>query len=101
MQGIAEAESTGTVFRYTCRARSRLEEVLEVRLPGVGKVSGSDAFTHELIIPPSKQPALRRALQVTPVPISPRDGAHPLAFKIVFEPLKTLVATVRGHLSCV
>ena len=78
VQGLPEAEQSGEVFKYSCQARSRLESTLELRLEGLGKLTGSEMFTYDLAIPASKQSALRNALQLVPLFGSMTDPAQPL-----------------------
>lgn len=80
VQGLPEAEPSGEVFKYSCQARSRLESILELRLEGLGKLTGSETFTYDLVIPASKQSALRNALQLVPLFGSMTDPSQPLRF---------------------
>lgn len=83
-QGLPEAEASGEVFRFSCQARSRLESMLELRLDGLGKLSGSETFTHELTIPANKQSALRNALQLVPMFGRMTDPTQPLRCACAF-----------------
>ena len=78
VQGLPEAEPSGEVFKYSCQARSRLESTLELRLEGLGKLTGSETFTYDLVIPASKQSALRNSLQLVPLFGSMTDPSQPL-----------------------
>lgn len=78
LQGLPEAEASGEVFKYSCQARSRLESSLELRLEGLGKLTGTETFSHDLTIPASKQSALRNALQLVPQFGSITDPTQPL-----------------------
>ena len=78
VQGLPEAEPSGEVFKYSCQARSRLESTLELRLEGLGKLTGNETFTHDLVIPASKQSAFRNALQLVPLFGSMTDPSQPL-----------------------
>lgn len=78
VQGLPEAEASGEVFKYSCQARSRLESMLELRLEGLGKLSGSETFSHELTIPANKQSALRNAVQLVPMFGRMTDPTQPL-----------------------
>ena len=77
-QGLPEAEASGEVFKYSCQARSRLESTLELRLEGLGKLTGTETFSHDLTIPASKQSALKNALQLVPQFGSITDPSQPL-----------------------
>lgn len=80
MQGLPEAEASGEVFKYSCQARSRLESSLELRLEGLGKLTGAETFTHDFTIPASKQSALKNALQLVPQFTSVTDPTQPLRY---------------------
>ena len=77
-QGLPEAEASGEVFKYSCQARSRLESTLELRLEGLGRLTGTETFTHDLTIPPTKQSTLKNALQLLPQFGSITDPTQPL-----------------------
>ena len=78
VQGLPEAEPSGEVFKYSCQARSRLESTLELRLEGLGKLTGNETFTYDLVVPATKQSALRNALQLVPLFGSMTDPSQPL-----------------------
>ncbi|KAL3150260.1 Uncharacterized protein ABBQ32_000112 [Trebouxia sp. C0010 RCD-2024] len=78
IKGLPEAEPSGEVFKYSCQARSRLESTLELRLEGLGKLTGNESFTYDLAIPASKQSALRNALQLVPQFGRMTDPSQPL-----------------------
>ncbi len=80
MQGLPEAEASGEVFKYSCQARSRLESSLELRLEGLGKLTGGETFSHDLTIPASKQNALKNALHLVPHFTSVTDPTQPLRY---------------------
>lgn len=80
LQGLPEAEASGEVFKYSCQARSRLEGSLELRLEGLGRLSGTETFSHDLVIPASKQSALKNALQLVPQFDSIADPSQPLRY---------------------
>ncbi len=82
MQGLPEAEASGEVFKYSCQARSRLESSLELRLEGLGKLTGAETFTHDFTIPASKQSALKNALQLVPQFSSITDPTQPLRYAV-------------------
>ena len=96
VQGLPEAEPSGEVFKYKCQARSRLESILELRLEGLGKLTGSETFTYDLDIPANKQSALRNALQLVPQFGSMTDPSQPLRY--VHPHL--LLAMFPPHQSC-
>lgn len=75
---MSEAETSHEVYRFTCQARSKLEDHLDLRLEGLGRLSGTEVFSHELLIPPSKQSALGHALQLTLVPGCLKQPGDPL-----------------------
>ena len=68
LQGLPEAAASSEVFKFTCQARSQIEEVLELPLEGLGHLTGNEEFTHTLDIPANKQSALRNALHVEQLP---------------------------------
>ena len=78
VQGMSEAETSHEVYRFTCQARSKLEGHLDLRLEGLGRLTGAEVFSHELIIPPGKQSALGHALQLTLVPGCLKQPGDPL-----------------------
>ena len=78
MQGMSEAETSHEVHRFTCQARSKLEAHLDLRLEGLGRLTGEEVFSHELIIPPGKQSALGNTLQLTLVPGCLKQPGDPL-----------------------
>lgn len=78
LQGMSEAETSTEVHRFTCQARSHIEGALELRLEGLGRLTGHETFSHELVLPPSKQSALGNALQLTQVAGSPKQPNEPL-----------------------
>ena len=80
VQGLPEAEASGEVFKYSCQARSRLEGTLELRLEGLGRLTGTETFSHDLVIPVSKQSALKNALQLVPQFDNVTDPSQPLRF---------------------
>eukprot|EP00899_Mesostigma_viride_P006782 jgi/Mesvir1/16104/Mv08394-RA.5 len=96
LSGISEAPPSGTVFRYECPAKARLEEVLEVCLAGVGGVRpGQETqYTHEVVVPPGQEGALRTALRVEPIDTIISDNNQLLRFKVIFEPKRMLLTTV-------
>ncbi|DBA78771.1 TPA: putative protein fap47 [Trebouxia sp. C0004] len=95
IKGLPEAEASGEVFKYSCQARSRLESSLELRLEGLGKLTGAETFTHDFTIPASKQSALKNALQLVPQFTTVTDPTQPLRYKVIFEPQKTFSAKVQ------
>ena len=78
VQGMSEAETSHEVHRFTCQARSKLEGHLDLRLEGLGRLTGQEVFSHELIIPPGKQSALGNTLQLTLVPGCLKQPGDPL-----------------------
>ena len=77
---MPEAEASGEVFKFSCQARSKLETILELRLEGLGKLSGNEKYTHELTIPANKQGAFKNALQLVPQFKSVTDPTQPLRY---------------------
>ncbi|KAK9828703.1 hypothetical protein WJX72_001600 [[Myrmecia] bisecta] len=94
IQGVAEAETQGAKFKLTCPVRSRLVEVLPLPLEGLGKLIPGEQFEHELIIPSTKEAALRHALSVTPVLTMVTSPLQPLQYQVVFEPQKAMSARI-------
>jgi len=90
VSGIAEATPSGTVFKYHTRARSRLEEVLEVQLAGLGELRGEEHYTHEIIAPAADRAAVKRALSVKALDPAITSADVPLRFALVFEPQRAL-----------
>ena len=75
---MSEAETSHEVYRFACQARSKLEAHLDLRLEGLGRLTGAEVFSHELIIPSGKQSALGHALQLTLVPGCLKQPGDPL-----------------------
>lgn len=90
IKGIAEAPSSEEVIELKTRARKRLEKVVELHLAGLGSSASSEEFTFEVMVPDSSPVAsfLRRCLQFHLRNPIVSDGAEPLVFDVVFEPLK-------------
>jgi len=53
---------------------------LELRLEGLGKLTGAETFTHDFTIPASKQSALKNAMQLVPQFTSVTDPTQPLRY---------------------
>ena len=101
MQGLPEAEPSDEVFKYSCQARSRLESILELRLEGLGKLTGSKTFTHKLAIPANKQSALRNALQLVPQFGSVTDPSQPLRCVLLLLPMSPSQQSYSCHCVCI
>eukprot|EP01050_Picozoa_sp_SAG11_P014231 SAG11_NODE_1730_length_4364_cov_1.545369_4_plen_75_part_00 len=67
-----------------CRARERLEEVMEVVPNNLGPLSETEHFSHDLIYPPEHEALLRRCLAFEPLQTQVAPGAEgqPLRFKV-------------------
>ncbi|GFR48569.1 hypothetical protein Agub_g10471, partial [Astrephomene gubernaculifera] len=96
VRGLTEASLSGIVFRYKCKARSRIEEVMEVVLGGLAKVGPEDEFSHEVVLPPEHRSFLEQSLIVEPAsppPVRlPRPDA-PLRYRVCFAPHRMLPPT--------
>jgi len=82
-------------FHYTCRARSRLEETLEIELTGLREVDGEVPVTFEMKIPEAQEKLFARALTVEPAGPLIASASTPLKFNMTFEPLRPLNATIQ------
>lgn len=92
----AVAPVAQTVFRFKCKAKSRVEEVVEVVLTGLGSVPAEgETFTYELVVPPQSAPyittGLGAVLHVVPIgePHITQPG-QPLVFAVNFAPTKMM-----------
>jgi len=93
LTGVSEAPASGSVFRYTTRARNVLEETMEVSLAGLGEVAGPEPFTFDLVTNDADRAAVRRALTMTALDDSLSSSA-PLRFGVKFAPLRALSTSV-------
>ena len=76
------------MLRFSCQARSKLETIVELRLQGLGKLTGNEKYTHELTIPVNKQGAFKYALQLIP------------QFKTVTDPTQPLRSSILLAITC-
>jgi len=86
---------TASSYHYTCRARSRLEETLEIELSGLRDVDGEVPVTFEMKIPEAQERLFARALTVEPAGPLVASATAPLKFNLTFEPLRPLNATIQ------
>ncbi|GLI64998.1 hypothetical protein VaNZ11_008424 [Volvox africanus] len=96
VRALTEASLNGVVFRYKCKARSRIEETMEVVLTGLQKVGPEDEFTHEMVLPTEHRAFLEQSLMVEPVGPSPVRLSRPdvpLRYKVQFAPQRMLPPT--------
>jgi len=96
IKGVAEAKAAlGTVFKYRCKARSVLEETLEVVLTGLAQVGPDEGFTHEVVVPPDAKANLDAGvLSITPVETRINSPTQPLTYKVRFAPQRMFNADV-------
>ncbi|KXZ50888.1 hypothetical protein GPECTOR_14g137 [Gonium pectorale] len=96
VRATTEASVNGVVFRYKCKARSRIEEAMEVVLTGLQKVGPEDEFTHEVVLPPEHRAFLEQSLLVTPAtpgPVRLSRPDAPLRYTVYFAPARMLPPT--------
>jgi len=124
IKGISEAEQPqqSSTFKFKCKARSQVEERMEVVLSGLHSVSPEEVFTHEVVQAPPSTPTssltaapsadstprgqlpLSDWLQIRPVP-GP-DGSPParitnpshsptLVFSVLFAPPRAMSTSVQ------
>merc|ERR1711871_149828 len=86
---------TVSSFHYTCRARSRLEEMLEIELTGLRDVDGEVPVTFEMKIPEAQERLFARALTIEPAGPLVASAATPLKFNLSFEPLRPLNSAIQ------
>ncbi|KAF5834411.1 flagellar associated protein [Dunaliella salina] len=105
IKGISEAEQPqqGSTFKFKCKARSQVEERMEVTLSGLHSVSPDEVFTHEVVqAPPSAPTSSLAAAQPIPGP----DGSPParitnpshsptLAYSVLFAPPRAMSTSVQ------
>eukprot|EP00762_Andalucia_godoyi_P000316 ANDGO_03161.mRNA.1 hypothetical protein H310_00289 len=116
IRGVAENTPSDRPFRFKCKARTRMEENVEIVLPdllphsmiqgmptsGIGAQSTANSipiheeFTHELKIPAETSTLLNRALSIvaTDDQIVTRVN-QPLKYHVTFVPLRSFRATVQ------
>jgi len=96
LQGHVFADTdTVSSFHYTCRARSRLEESLEIELTGLRDVDGEVPVTFEMKIPEAQEKLFSRALTIEPAGPLIASAAAPLKFNLTFEPLRPLNTAIQ------
>lgn len=85
-----------TVFKFRCKARTRVEEVVEVVLTGLGSVPPEgEVFSHELVVPPAAAAYITTGpggiVNVNPVG-EPRvtSPGQPLQYAVCFAPPRVL-----------
>ncbi|KAG2493472.1 hypothetical protein HYH03_008289 [Edaphochlamys debaryana] len=96
VRAMTEASMSGIIFRYKCKARSRIEETMEVTLNGLSAVGPDDEFTHEVVLPPEHRSFLEAALTVspaTPPPVRLSRADAPLRYVVCFAPQRMLPPT--------
>jgi hypothetical protein len=85
---------TASSFHYTCRARSRLEETLEIELNGLRDVDGEVPVTFEMKIPEAQEKLFARALTIEPAGPLVASSTQSLKFNLTFEPLRPLNSVI-------
>lgn len=87
-----------TTFKFKCKARSRLEEVVEVLLTGLAAVPPEgEVFSHEVVMPPGAPEELSSPGVFSVVPVrEPRITApgQPLTYLVSFAPPKVMSESV-------
>lgn len=91
---FADTEAASS-FHYTCRARSRLEETLEIELTGLREVDGEVPVTFEMKVPEAQERLFSRALTIEPAGPLIASATAPLKFNLTFEPLRPLNAVIQ------
>ena len=90
---IAEAPATVAPFKYKCKARTRLEDVLEFPLHSLEALAKPERVTYELEVPEEHRAVLKRALTFQPIHMDVEGPHTPIALSMVFMPLRPLTAT--------
>jgi len=90
---FADTEAAAS-YHYTCRARSRLEEVLEIELTGLREVDGEVPVTFEMKVPEAQERLFTRALTIEPAGPLVASCKTPLKFNLTFEPLRPLNTSI-------
>jgi len=85
---------TASSYHYTCRARSRLEETLEIELQGLREIDGEVPVTFEMKIPEAQEKLFARALTIEPAGPLVASATSTLKFNLTFEPLRPLNSTI-------
>eukprot|EP00698_Gefionella_okellyi_P007756 TRINITY_DN1898_c0_g1_i1.p1 TRINITY_DN1898_c0_g1~~TRINITY_DN1898_c0_g1_i1.p1 ORF type:complete len:2231 (+),score=540.36 TRINITY_DN1898_c0_g1_i1:707-6694(+) len=93
VKGVAETPANRTI-RLRCRARNKVEETLELVLPGLGQHDPDELFTYELKYPREHETMLTRALTVTALNNRVTSPDMPLRFNVVFAPLRPVEDSV-------
>eukprot|EP01049_Picozoa_sp_SAG25_P000345 SAG25_NODE_11_length_28117_cov_24.264901_6_plen_2767_part_00 len=92
IRGVAEAPRSGKSFKFVCKARQRFEQVLEVVPNGLGELTETEYFTHEVVYSSDHEQLLKRSLQIIPLQTEIQPGGEktgqPLRFRLIFEPLR-------------
>jgi len=95
LEGVSESLNQANTFRYKTKARTRLQDQLEVTLSGLGPLGKDEPFTHELVMQnPAERAALKRALHITANQHAITSPDEPLTFTLTFEPLRVLHTSV-------
>jgi len=87
-----EAEQS---FHFVCRARSKLEEKIQIELSGLRPTDGEVPVTFEMKIPEAQERLFARALTVEPAGPLVASASTSLNFNIIFEPLRPLSSTIQ------
>jgi hypothetical protein len=92
--GIAEAPPLDSSRSFTCRARTKLEDTLEVALRGLDEVAPGETFSYELLIPEDMRGLVERSLTITPIVESVTSVSEPLQYSLLFQPLRPFNASI-------
>eukprot|EP00873_Tetraselmis_striata_P026074 jgi/Tetstr1/446338/TSEL_033880.t1 len=94
LRGLAETPSSGSVFKFSTKARSKLEAPLEVMLTGLSGMSPEEVFGFEVHPPPAERIAIERSLSIREVHTAITTPEEPLRYSVVFHPQKTMSCMV-------
>ena len=97
VKGVAEAPRSGKSFKFACKARQRFEEIVEVVPNGIGELTETEYFTHEVLFSSDHEQLLERSLQIVPLQTEIRPGGlsgQALRFRLIFEPLRPVETSV-------
>lgn len=90
LKGVAEGPSTEAPIELQCQARGRLDDTIELKLPGMmpGQLPRPEKFTLDIECADRWKSFLQRALTTTVVNPTLTHGATPLSVRLSFIPLR-------------
>lgn len=86
--GVAEAPQAGSLGRFVCKSRDRLERLVDVELSGA-TLEGEEAVTHSVSCPDAFNEVVNKSLNIELFETHVlSDTVVRLKYRVVFEPLK-------------